>query len=189
MRVHIMHGIHVSEPKGGVGKLEEYFHAGGFSEVVVHRYGHIFAFQTRWKNPKLAEQYCGEVLAGDIVVGHSNGCTLWWMISQMNAPIAGAILINPALDNDKALAPQVPWVDVYHNEGDSAVSLSRLLLWHPWGDQGKIGFTGDDPRYQNIDCGKSEPRVDGHSAIFKDENLHIWGPRIVENARKRLNMS
>ena len=181
--VHILHGIHVSQPYKSIGKLKLYFEKAGFNNVVVHKYGYAFAVLSRWKNPKRARKLFPLIENGDIVVGHSNGCTLIDMLTEMGAPISGAVLINPALDADKALASQVRWVHVYFNGGDSVVWWSKLLIAHPWGKQGKIGYTGEDSRYSNFDSSKEEPPVWGHSDIFKPKKISVWGPRIAKRVR------
>ena len=184
--VHILHGIHTSEPSGGVVKLlKPYFEKAGFGDVVVHSYGYVFAITTRWKNPQVVEEILPKIKNGDIVVGHSNGGTLAWMLAERGAPISGAVLINPALDANKALANQVRWVHVYFNQDDTAVWLSKMLLpfRHPWGEQGRIGYNGaPDVRYSNFDCQKESPPVFGHMDIFNPDKIYAWGPRIATRA-------
>ncbi len=180
--VHILHGIHTSEPSGGVVKLlKPYFENAGFGDIIVHSYGYIFAVTTRRKNPEIVEEILPKIKPGDIIVGHSNGGTLAYMLAERGAPISGAVLINPALDANKALAKQVRWIHVYFNKDDGAVWWSRILfINHPWGEQGRVGYNGKpDVRYSNFDCQKESPPVFGHIDIFTKEKIVVWGPRIA----------
>ena len=184
---HILHGIHVTDPSGSVGKLKPYFEEVGFEQVIVHSYGYIFALSilpnaARWKNPKIVEKILPQIEDGDIVVGHSNGGTVAWMLAERGAPFCGAVLINPALDADAALAPQVKWAQVYHNEGDGVVWWSKFLISHPWGEQGRVGYTGSRKGYTNFDTKTENPPATGHLGIFTKENFPIWAPRIASRA-------
>lgn len=185
--VHLLHGIYNENPELGVGQIEPYLKPFGFN-VKVHTYGFRFAIQTRWLNPKTAKRLLPEIEKGDIVIGHSNGCTIWYLLSKLlveeNA-ISGAVLINPALDSDRAFGNLTDWIHVYHNKDDTVVWWSKFLPFgHPWGVQGRIGFTGDDSRYVNFDCQEEEPKVIGHSDIFSPGKIEEWGPRIAEQVFK-----
>ena len=186
--VHILHGIHVSEPAGGVGQLKSYFEKAGFDRVLVHSYGYIFVLPilpnaARWKNPKVVEEILPQIKSGDVIVGHSNGGTLARMLAERGAPISGAVLINPALDADAALAKQVRWIHVYFNKDDGVVWWSKIIISHPWGEQGRVGYDGEpDARYSNFDCAAEYPTISGHSDIFRPEKIYAWGPRIATRA-------
>lgn len=173
--VHIIHGIHVTEPAQSVGRLRFYFELLGYP-VVVHDYGHIFAFQARCKNKDISKKIGKSVKPGDIVVGHSNGCAIIHRMAKDGVQFRGAVLINAALDRDAQIENGCEWVHVYHNKGDGWVALSRLLFWHPWGAMGRDGYKGNDKRVTNFDC---YPDVDGHSDIFT--KLDRWGKIIASN--------
>ena len=174
-RVHIIHGIHVSEPDNSVGKLRPYFETYGYP-VLVHDYGHIFAWQARFRNEGIAERIAKHVQPGDIVIGHSNGCAIIHLMAKKGVQFKGAVLINAALDRDAQIENGAEWVHVYHNKGDGWTSLSRLLFWHPWGAMGQKGYEGPDRRVRNFDC---YPDVDGHSDIFT--KLPKWGRIVASN--------
>lgn len=191
MRVDLVHGIHTTEGPGAFPALiAPFFEHEGFS-VESHYYGHIMAVQTRWKNPRVVEELMDTIPDGGIYVGHSNGCTLAWMLAEAGKKFRGVVLINPALDRNKVITPrQAGFVHTYFNKGDCAVSLSRVLAFHPWGEMGKKGPSFEDPRYRNFNTGEVSgmPAVSGHSTIYtKEENRKAWGPFIAHQARGELD--
>lgn len=188
MRVHLIHGIHADQPGGTVAKLEPYFTEQGY-EVVVHNYGYAYALTARLLNPHRATHIAQFIAPDDIIVGHSNGCTLAWMITTgyegMFATVPsrsckGLVLVNAALDNDIDFH-NVDWVHCYYNDGDEAVDLSNIFYKHPWGSLGRYGYKGKDTFVSNIDCADEPmlPTVDGHSALFYPPCIEAWGPYIV----------
>lgn len=178
---HVVHGFNVND--GGANTtnlLHPYLRQAGL-RVVDHDYGWFGLIQVRLCNGGIAETIKAASKRGDIGIGHSNGCAILMEACQRGAPLAGLVLINPALDEDCVPPPQVRWIHVYFNCDDSPVKWSRLLLLHPWGAMGRYGYKGDDPRYLNVDCA---PEVSGHSDIFT--KLDRWGPRIVRNIGRAL---
>lgn len=179
MTVHIIHGIRVDEPEESIGVIRGYFEEVGF-ESVVHNYGYLNSWHTRWRNAGIAERIGVEVGRDDILVGHSNGCDIARRISNAGKG-CGLVLFNPALDRDTKFAPHLDWIDVYHDQEDDAVLLAWLLPWHPWGMMGRTGYRGDDPRVTNIDM---TPRNQGdHSGPIN--NVDYWGPRAASRASLR----
>lgn len=185
MKIILVHGIHVSEPAGGIGRLQPHLEAAGLP-VMRFDYGHMFAFQTRFKNPELARRLAALAGPEDIIIGHSNGACLAWLAAQQTR-VGGLVFINPALDHDAVMPVGVRFAQVYYNAGDHAVQLSRLLLWHPWGGMGHCGATVPDQRVENIDCANTPglPRIWGHSDIFR--YLNTWGPAIAKRVQMRVS--
>ena len=189
-RVIIVHGIHTNDNAGWMRYLEWRFLQNGW-RTYVHTYGYARAILTRWQNPGRAEALADLIEPGDVVLGHSNGGCLAWMAAELGAPMAGAILLNPALDRDKLMAPQVQWVNLYTNRFDEAVPWAEMLFRgsHPWGTQGRDGISVPDvPRYRVVET--SIPRVDapavrGHSAILATDALPAWSNVIVRQAEAR----
>ncbi len=183
--VHLVHGIHVTNGYDSIGKLKLYFHDVGFEKVEPFSYGFMPFFMARFLNPSVIEDLKAVVKPGDILVGHSNGGLLAYELAEAGVELGGVVLINPALDKDRRFAKRVPWIHVYFNEGDDVVTLARIPRLSSWGDMGKIGYRGPrDGRHRNIDCGRHHPKVDGHSDIFSQGNIELWGPRIAGNARR-----
>ena len=182
--IHVLHGIHQAENGSNISQLVPYLQHEGLN-VKYHNYGYAYAILARFQNPGRAERLKRFIHPNDICIGHSNGCTLIYMMAMMGAPIKAAILINPALDETTVFPSQVEKIDVYHNQGDKAVWFSEFfgffdLLPHPWGKMGQVGFVGKDSRVTNIDCQQNlEAPIYGHSAIFRPDNLMVWGPSIA----------
>lgn len=189
MKVVIVHGIHTKDNTTWMESLQKIFQESGFPSCV-WTYGHAYAILTRWQNPGRAKKLASFVESGDVLVGHSNGGTLAWLAAQLGAPLGGVVLLNPALDVDKAIASHVPWVNLYPNRHDRAVKYAKWLPHHQWGAQGRDGLSFKDKRYLTrfTDEGgpNGEPSISGHSAIIH-EGLASWGPLIVSDVLKRIN--
>jgi hypothetical protein len=167
--------------------LSAFFKAG--FDPLAHTYGYARAVLTRFQNPGRAKDLSARVVAGDVIVGHSNGCTLTYMASKLGAPIRGAVFINPALDTDLVLAPQVEWVNLYTNAYDVPVKLAGLLCKHPWGPQGRCGISVKDDRYKRFQTELGDgpcPPARGHSAILRPAMIGPWTDHIIRNIEARL---
>lgn len=173
--IHLVHGFNVSDGgKETTDKLRPYFESAGF-EVTDHDYGWIGLLGVRFLNGRIAKGIREKVKAGDIGVGHSNGCAILARACEQGAPFKGLVLINPALNSDTVI-PGVEWVHVYHTNHDSPVKLASWLPFHQWGDMGAEGFRGQDVRYTNFNL---TDHIQGHSEIF--QRLDVWGQVIVGN--------
>lgn len=179
--VYILHGIH--REKGTLGfenLMAPYFRRLGF-ETVEKNYGHVTAITARWKNPGIAERLADEIPDEAIVVAHSNGCTLAWMLDTMGKKLGGAVLVQPALDRDKILfGPD--WVHVYYNRFDRIVTVSRVLRFHPWGGQGHDGPKNPPAYYSVFDTAGTSgmPTARGHSWYVDEGVRSAWGPFMAQ---------
>ena len=189
--VHLVHGFNVQDNgRRSTDRLAPYFNSQGF-ETRQHDYGWKFLLGVRFANPRVAREIAATVQPGDIGCGHSNGCLILALAADLGAPFAGLVFINPALEPAREIAPQVKWAHVYHNRGDAPVEAAQLLdflpwNWgrrHPWGEMGNVGYTGADARVRNFDCGRQQPPLSGHSAMFAPANLATWGRRVASLAR------
>lgn len=178
MKVHFIHGIRVRDPKQNIGRLLPYFEARGY-ETQLHDYGWRWV-TARWYNDEVVAEIAPHIGAGDVVVGHSNGGCIAWLLAEAGVKYRGAVLINPALDRKARFAPQIDWINVYYNEGDSAVALSRLLLFHPWGAMGREGPSYESRRVLKRDCA---PFL-GHSVVI--EQATHFGPMLADDVDWRL---
>jgi hypothetical protein len=82
---------------------------------------------------------------------------------------------------------------VYFNEGDKITVLSRFanrlgIVDRVWGEMGHAGYSGDDERVTNHDCGEGPAPCYGHSAMFSavPELMH-WGPIVAKTLREKSN--
>lgn len=199
-RVHIIHGIH-SKGGGAPAQLRPYFEAEGF-DVSVYDYGWASGLLSRFSNGQRAKKIASHVAPRDILLGHSNGGTLAWLV-QKRVPVFGLILIHPALDEDKRFRG-ARWVDVYHGERDHVVELSEWLGFfdlfkHPYGRLGRVGYQGKDPHVVSIDderltvnlaqMPEALPPVTGHSEMFAPSHLPAWGTFYARRAARMARLA
>lgn len=191
----LVHGWNVSNPELTVGRLRDAFEARGY--IVEHLlYGYLpFTWQVTRRNPKIAAKLAGRVKrwqdnghAVD-VVGHSNGCTIIHLACQWNGLRPRTVeAINPALRDTLHPAPGADLVHVWHNSGDTPVTVSKWISWlpwshkwRPWGDMGRDGFRGGLGRgVVNLDTLADFPvAASGHSTVFKDPYAGFYLPTIA----------
>lgn len=117
-----------------------------------------------------------------IAIGHSNGCAIINGATWYGAQFSQCVYLNPALDPDTIVAPQVERVHVYHSPSDLPVKVAKFFYRHPWGEMGAEGFRGQDQRYvnYNVETGFAQSSK-GHLGLFKKEIMKFFGPLIVKN--------
>lgn len=175
--VHLLHGFNVSDGgKASIDRLIPHLRDKGFI-IREHDYGWRGLLGVLFFNQSIAEELAEHIKEGDICIGHSNGCAIIYRTSLIT-PITGVVFINPALDVD--LAANADWVHVYHNEDDLPVKIASKIWFVKWGQQGRIGYKGDQDYVTQFDCKHTHamPSVSGHSDIF---NYHSWRERISMN--------
>lgn len=176
-RVILVHGFNVRD--GGAGTtdgLRPHFAREGF-KVLEFDTGWRFLAGVRFGNAKRARRLARMIQPGDILIGHSDGCNLInlasWHLSGTEQPKpAAAVYLNPALDRDTQLAPQVKSALVFFTPSDWIVRVARWLRWHPWGDMGRVGYIEknavyQDGRYHNMSYEHLAIAAPGHSGAFK----------------------
>lgn len=186
-RVILIHGIQGEGPEMYLTRLANYFQEMGF-EVVIPRYGTLDLLGvsiSAWANERIAASLGSFVQPSDILLGHSNGGTICYMIAK-TMRVRGCILINPALDSERI--PNAEFTHVYYNSADWVVRASAFVPFNNWGAMGSLGYTGGPrPDITNIDCGNPPyddlPRLSGHSAIFKGPNLAPWARYMARMAK------
>lgn len=183
-RVLVICGIHTKDNAAWMDHMLGAFRARGW-QARKWTYGYAWAILTRWQNPDRAKTLASLVEPGDVLLGHSNGCCLIWLAAQLGAKIGGAILLNPALDTNKVMPPQVKWVNLYTNRYDEAVKIARFFPAHPWGPQGRDGISVVDLRYHRVRTEDGIPSVHGHSDILSASKLPAWEKRIIDDAETR----
>lgn len=187
-RVVLIHGARFKKAdKDNLRKLARAFRATGFT-VVLPTYGYLPALLIgliQWLDRRIAESMAAFIREDDILLGHSNGGTLVYLISN-HVKVRGAILVNPALDSSRI--PNADFVHVYYNQGDILTRISALFPFHPWGDMGGVGYTGADPRVTNFDQANTPglPALNGHSDVFKQGNARPWARFMAEQCLQAL---
>lgn len=130
-------------------------------------YGDFKFFGVRFFNDNIASVIAGMSADNSVGIGHSNGCAVLVRAAFLSENIMRLILINPALDNDTVFPDSLERVDVFHNQYDFVVTVSRLLLFHGWGDMGNVGYQGLDKRVHNHETSRLFSAV-GHSGVLVD---------------------
>lgn len=183
-RVVLIHGAQYRKRDRGTNmrRLAPSFRSCGFC-IAIPTYGFLPALLlgfVPWLDDRIADALASFIEPDDILVGHSNGGTLAYLISQ-KVHVRGCVLINPALET--TLVPNADFVHVYYNSGDIATKLSELLPAHPWGAMGNRGYRGFDNRVRNINQGKPPaglPPLDGHTDVFRAGNVRKWARYMAE---------
>ena len=146
--------------------------------VVAVSYGYIPVlvafFLSRVINWFVVRRLVNHIRQGQILIGHSNGCTIAYGVSQ-KLYTYGLVLINPALDCDVEFDPYIKFIHIYYSHNDRITWLSRLVPFSLWGSMGTVGYKGKDPRVKQWDMGTS------HNDIGEAEIAMQWGPVITRN--------
>lgn len=180
--VYLIHGFNVSD--GGASttdSIRPYLEAEGIT-VRELDYGHFFRVKVRLCNEGLAKMIANLVKPGSSCIAHSNGGALAYLACEFGAPFKNVILVNPALDSDKAIAKQVENVQVWYSPNDKWTKLAKYVPFSPWGSQGHTGYTGPlDSRYEQFNedllLGRSK---DEHSGIWHtNANRHFFTQKVV----------
>lgn len=181
---HLIHGFNVSD--GGartVGRLRPSLEAAGW-RVRLHDYGWTGPLLLRLANRRVVRELQAAIAPGDVVIGHSNGCLIAWQLAECSR-LSAVVCIQPALRRDTRWCTPVLCL---YNRHDWAVRFGRLWArlasrltrrWHGWGAAGASGFA-PGPNITNWDT--ADPSVyapaRGHSAVFQEPALTLWGSRI-----------
>ncbi len=179
--IHMVHGIHTSTTSRRMANLQLPVGLASGMRVRYHEYGDIWGIQTRRLNPGIAQRIAKEIAPGDVIAGFSNGgCIGYRAIHDYRAPAVGLVLLNAALKDNIAFPPSLRFIHVYYNNDDSAVpwaERSFKILTDPlWGDMGRDGYTGADPRVSKWDCEAtaSLPCARGHSSLMTPPDAEAW---------------
>jgi hypothetical protein len=144
----------------------------------------------RTRSAKNARKLAARVRPGHLLIGHSDGCHLidraCWYLSAIGAPRRVlCVYLNPALDVDTPLAPNVAGCLVMHTRSDWVVLLSSWLVGHRWGRMGRSGYRPvrgsaaakrwssaarereRDHRYHNCEYDALGIDSPGHSGVFR----------------------
>lgn len=133
-------------------------------------------------NRFIVKKLIQQIRPGQIIVGHSNGCTVAYGISN-KFYVKGLVLINPALDDKVVFDPFIDFIHIYWSKDDSIVKLSSFMPWSLWGSMGATGYHGTDPRVKQWEMGNR------HTSIGDAEVAVRWGPIIVRNLEKAVSDS
>ena len=184
----LVHGYNVWD--GGqatVGKLQSFLEVRGVDCIVLN-YGWTGLIGTYKHNSSIAARIGKAAhaarLAGYTVIafGHSNGCAILHMATtRFSAYIPFMTYVNPALGKTMHPGRNVESLHVWHSPSDAPVRWAKYLPFHPWGEMGATGYTGDDKRVTNFDKQYGYPVSSReHSDMFLVEGLPFFGPLCVD---------
>lgn len=177
---YLIHGIKTRDPDRSSISFLRYIMPR--LKVIALSYGNwpaLFALFMPIVNHFVIKNLMVQIQPGQILIGHSNGCTIAYGISQ-RLFTKGLVLINPALDEDVVFDPFLDFIHVYYSEDDSIVKLSAFLPFSLWGRMGATGYTGKDARV------KQWRMPFRHTSIGDAEVAVRWGPIIVKNLEEAM---
>lgn len=175
---HFIHGAF--DPNGSrfIDWLAPYFGERGYATNTKFDYGWTGIFSAFFLNDRWARLLTAQVRPGDIGVGHSNGCAILARATDLGAPFRELLFLHPALDRGARIDPHVERITVFHAPSEIPTLLARFIPMHPWGDMGRVGYRGSDPRFVSINTETAnEHPVFGHTG--EGRNPEFWGPLIA----------
>jgi hypothetical protein len=178
---HFIHGAFDSDGRRHIDWLAPYFEARGYTPITTFDYGWTGIISAALFNRRLAKMLAASVTPGDIGVGHSNGCHILKLAVELGAPFKELVFLNPALDRDAYIAPSVKRITVFHSPSELPTAIARYIPFHPWGDMGRVGYTGKDARFVNVNLESSkEYPAKGHTYFAHHRAAQeLWGPVIA----------
>lgn len=177
---YLIHGIKTLDPNRSSISFLRYMLPG--FKVVMLGYGYVpvlMAPFNRIINWLAVRRFIKQVKPGQILIGHSNGCTVAHGMS-MKFYTGGLVLINPALDRNVEFSPFLKFVHVYWSKKDRVTWLSKFVPFSKWGSMGSEGYSGSDPRVKQWEMDIN------HTDIGDAEIAVQWGPVITANIVKEL---
>lgn len=174
---YLLHGIETEDPlRSTISFLQSWL---PMYRVVILGYGYIpalFVFITNIIDWFIERRLRKQIEAGSIIIGHSNGCTIGWRLTNKVAT-KGLVLINPALNNDVVFDERLEFIHVYWSPKDSVSWLSQFVPLSDWGLMGETGYKGNDPRVKQWNLNLE------HTEIGELKNQKKWGPVIAANTQ------
>lgn len=166
-KVYLVHGFNVRDDGAATtGSIRTMLEADGFDVSEIH-YGWFHRLRVRLCNKSIAHVVADLVEPDSTVIAHSNGAAIVYEAVKHGAPFKNAVLVNPALDKNLALGDQVEKVQVWYAPHDKWTGMARYIPNSIWGAQGRLGYTGEDPRYTQFDEEALLGRFqDEHSGLF-----------------------
>lgn len=145
-------------------KLKPYLEEQGFDvfELDYPWHGRI---KTRLCNRSMAKILSQVIEPGSYIFGHSNGCAIIYLLSELGVTFKYVGLINPALDRYRTIL-SAKYVKTYFAPNDTATVFAKLIPLSIWGNQGRVGYKGWNPLHKNTSLGNV-----GHSGVFNRPGL------------------
>lgn len=187
MKIVLVHGFNVRD--GGTQTIDRLAQplrqAGHIVDMDSADYGWHFFFSVRFRHKKDVKRIAAALVDADMVITHSNGANYTHKALNLLAESypekrIDVVHFSPALDDDTKIPVLVRRMIVFATPHDNAVRLADLLWFHAWGDMGRVGYMGWDPRGVTIIC----PQVKGHNAWF-DTPARFAKRVLIEVAKRK----
>ena len=141
---------------------------------------HPWTARSRDAVARRAAQLQKQVIAGDHVAAHSFGALVTLEAMRQGARFGVVVLFGAAAERDVEIP--VGGCDELinvHQPRDLALMFGGLLLAHPFGAMGRLGYAGNDLRVTNV-LDDTEPTLGPwrHSHYFTEPNLGVWVGRV-----------
>ncbi len=166
----LIHGFNVKDGgRGTIDTMAEPLVAMGHSvDKDTADYGWHWLFKVRFNHKKDVKRIAGALLHADVAYTHSNGgnyfneaCGL--LHQEHPEKKLKVVHFSPAIDRDAEIPACVTKMVIFSTPHDDAVKWAKMLLFHSWGDAGRVGYTGSDKRGST----KRRSAVKAHSDWFK----------------------
>lgn len=183
MRIVLVHGFNVRDSgRRSIDQLAGYLRRRGHSvDTDTADYGWHGLVMVRFFYGGAVRRIRKALSNADAVITHSNGANY---TSKALRGILGkkiVIHLSPALNKRTRPTQAVKIQHVFHTRHDSIVQWARYMLFHPWGNMGAYGYTGNDKRVFNHDFTN---RVKGHSDWFRGGNSRYFATVIDKLLRE-----
>lgn len=156
--VKLVHGIRaLNKGLGTMRGLRDVLRARG-REAKIVEYGYVLVPVT---NRKAVSAVMAGVEPGDTVVAYSNGAWASVQAAELGKQMTHLVLVSPALHKGHAFPDHIHRIDVFYDPDDVPTRLAKwwrkftgIFPWrwgspHGWGEMGRTGYSGTDPRVRN----------------------------------------
>ena len=152
MHIALVHGF--NEPTAGretIDKMAKYLRSLGHTvDTDSCDYGYHELIMVRFFYRKAVKRIRAALEQCDLIIGHSNGANyITKALKKHDKPIK-VVYIAPALNRKTKVPECVTDQYVFHSNADKPTKWAKLLFKHPWGDMGRKGYNGTDPRVTNL---------------------------------------
>lgn len=176
----LVHGYHDHNGVRSTDRLRPHLEARGLS-VIEGDYGYVRIWDVYMHNDRYAGDIARAVSRPTIGIGHSNGCAILRRASYLTDQFEQLVFINPALDRSFTVGDSVKRVIVLHSPSDRVVWYAKFLPRSEWGDMGRHGYKGSDPRFVNVNIERDFPVVmKGHQGLFHSTDFPACAEALVD---------
>lgn len=167
MLIYLVHGFNeIDAGDSTINLSAQMFRERGF-KVKELKYGFAHLIRTRLCNKGLASIMAEMCEPGAAMIAYSNGAAIAHSAAEFGIPLRHLTLVNPALQA-KLIIPNVPSVHVWYAPSDPWTGIAKYRPFTKWGQQGKVGYVGEDERYTQFNIDERNEKDLKHGGIWKD---------------------